>query len=645
MARNTAHKHGDPDGEQAPKLRSKPVIFVSAGVVEPLKELDEELTAHIDRGHASQEATETIGIDGIAVSPASEDPKLFFIDTTGNQSQSLREHQPCLIPSFRQRTPSSSSSSDDVVVFKGRNSVRPSLEYKSGPQSATRPVPVDLMTVQVQKAQPTMQHVPIESTGQLNNPRQHASCSPPAWQLRGHDDQADVIADYMANMAREDEEDDGESQMAMGRLMPSFGARDLGGSDCDIVLADGSQGETSEVDQTQDRKRSAACDDDDDDGGEGDAETLDDEALARLLAKQVELGLDDDDIALYSTEVTHEVKQSSGKQAVRHVKTFTDRGKKRGQIPSASAIADAFDELDLMDWDRHNPPRKPKSKRGQPDFNISDSELETALQSAWSKDRLRKKERKMEREELRAQGLLGKKADPNDMRVKYPVAMTMDQIKEEMRDFLIGTNETFVISTGNRLFSLTIAYSVLRFLGAPNTHFANAANLALVPHSRSFPPMDSDARKKIHELSLKFNIKSKSTGKGDTRRPVLHRTKHTVQYHEDYFESVFNRPGRKYFHRMDKNRPRNKGAGAGGGGGGASGRSNNGRGGIDYTAFSYKDGEVVGGSAPELGQNNKGRALLEKMGWSTGMALGATDNKGILQPVAHVVKRTKAGLG
>lgn len=150
--------------------------------------------------------------------------------------------------------------------------------------------------------------------------------------------------------------------------------------------------------------------------------------------------------------------------------------------------------------------------------------------------------------------------------------------------------------------------------------------------------MDSDARKRIHEISLKFNIKSKSTGKGDTRRPVLHRTKRTVQYREVYFEEVFNRSGRKYFHRMDKNRPQGKGTG---GPGGASGR----RGGVNHAAFSYKDGEVVGGSAPELGQNNKGRALLEKMGWSTGMALGATDNKGILQPVAHVVKRTKAGLG
>lgn len=60
---------------------------------------------------------------------------------------------------------------------------------------------------------------------------------------------------------------------------------------------------------------------------------------------------------------------------------------------------------------------------------------------------------------------------------------------------------------------------------------------------------------------------------------------------------------------------------------------------------SYMDGDVVGASAPEIGAGNKGRAMLEKMGWSTGTALGAANNKGILQPVAQVVKNSKAGLG
>lgn len=54
---------------------------------------------------------------------------------------------------------------------------------------------------------------------------------------------------------------------------------------------------------------------------------------------------------------------------------------------------------------------------------------------------------------------------------------------------------------------------------------------------------------------------------------------------------------------------------------------------------------MVGAAAPEIGVENRGRAMLEKMGWSKGTALGALNNKGMLQPVIHTVKTTKAGLG
>lgn len=142
--------------------------------------------------------------------------------------------------------------------------------------------------------------------------------------------------------------------------------------------------------------------------------------------------------------------------------------------------------------------------------------------------------------------------------------------------------------------------------------------------------MDKSARKILHDLANKFNIKSHSTGSGDQRRPTLCRTKRTFTYVEEHFELAVSRVGRKYFHRPDlKNTTSQRKAG---------GRSG-------HSAVTYREGEVVGASAPELGQDNKGRAMLEKMGWSRGMALGAMDNKGILQPVAHVVKRSKAGLG
>lgn len=140
--------------------------------------------------------------------------------------------------------------------------------------------------------------------------------------------------------------------------------------------------------------------------------------------------------------------------------------------------------------------------------------------------------------------------------------------------------------------------------------------------------MDKHLRKIIHELANKFKLKSKSIGKGDQRRPNLHRTLRTTPYNEHAFEQAVGRIRRRYFPRMDQKQSKS----------GANGQAS-------YAATSYRDGDVVGATAPELGVENRGRAMLEKMGWSRGTALGTDDNKGILQPVTQTMKRTKAGLG
>ena len=143
--------------------------------------------------------------------------------------------------------------------------------------------------------------------------------------------------------------------------------------------------------------------------------------------------------------------------------------------------------------------------------------------------------------------------------------------------------------------------------------------------------MDKTYRKVVHEIANAFNLKSKSAGKGNSRYPILYRTQRSRVYTDQAFIEVEKRVGR-FLPRSDKSKrtggPRTSRAGFGGG-----------------QAGGYRDGDVVGGSAPELGIENRGRAMLEKMGWSSGTALGAINNKGILLPVAHVVKTTKAGLG
>jgi hypothetical protein len=144
--------------------------------------------------------------------------------------------------------------------------------------------------------------------------------------------------------------------------------------------------------------------------------------------------------------------------------------------------------------------------------------------------------------------------------------------------------------------------------------------------------MDARARKIVHEIAYRFNISSKSTGSGDQRRPTLARTKSTMRFDDKLFQDVFAKYRRRFFARLD-----NRVTGAG--------KKTTTRKGGDPGAASVRNGEVVGGSAPEISLGNKGRAMLEKMGWSTGMALGAMDNKGMTQIIEHIVKRSKAGLG
>lgn len=147
--------------------------------------------------------------------------------------------------------------------------------------------------------------------------------------------------------------------------------------------------------------------------------------------------------------------------------------------------------------------------------------------------------------------------------------------------------------------------------------------------------MKKQHRRVIHELANALALKSQSRGSGNARFPVLYKTLHTPNFngkHSVKLDKILAQPrfSLQQHTRMGPSKreppPKNNRQ-----------RPN--------MAASYIDGEVVGGSAPEIGVENKGRAMLEKMGWSSGTALGALNNKGILQPVAHVVKNTRAGLG
>lgn len=134
----------------------------------------------------------------------------------------------------------------------------------------------------------------------------------------------------------------------------------------------------------------------------------------------------------------------------------------------------------------------------------------------------------------------------------------------------------------------------------------------------------------VHEIAHVFKLESRSIGKDETRFPVLFKTDEISIYDESVVDALEKRFG--FRSRKDKGHQHKEP------------RSRNPRGGGN-SRFTYQDGDIVGAAAPELGVENKGRAMLEKMGWSKGTALGALNNKGIMQPLVHVVRKSKAGLG
>ena len=443
-ARNTAeHRKG---WDALAKLRAQPVAFVSAGMVEPLKELNQLGNNPDDVVDTSLAQQQQQNLGGAAPGDGDTQPQgggqeaSFFIDISGDQNLSRRPAQPVAIPEPHS-SGDESSSSEDVVLFKGRN----------GARIDNAPPPIaDKITIQVQTVDKTVQKIPLDEPGRAKVPDTRSN-SPPSWQLRGHNDEDAIFADYVANMNGDDEPDgDAQGDIDRAHMYAAFsGNLDLGDSDGDVVIPEKSGSDASEGAEDPGGSRGPGPFE----AGESmTAEDTDmtDEALARLLARQEELGLDDDEIEmmLLAGSGFGGVPSSRNKSSYtrkENVSFNSERTAKRGghgPVPSAREVADAFDDLDLMDWGRHNLSRKPKSKRGQPTFDISDSELEETLQATWKADRLHKTEKKQQREELRAQGLLGKNVDPNDPRVKYQTGMTLDQIKEEMRTFLCGTDET-----------------------------------------------------------------------------------------------------------------------------------------------------------------------------------------------------------
>ncbi|KAL1844137.1 hypothetical protein VTJ49DRAFT_4989 [Mycothermus thermophilus] len=621
------------------KLRLKPVTFVSAGMVNPLEEVtasepprssppteqSEDAPAPAPAGDApestdtamsvietkaadepestSEEAmaaeqtettTEALGQDDFTDGPRGsiqrhvdrDQPtksselsldELFIIDNVGDESVEVPNIPPPKIPSLRPSPENSDSSDDEVIIFKGRAN-----------------------KVAAQNPAPTHSNPTVFAREDLSKPSDGGEASQDSSRSHGKavttpqpkkrsksrhrrskaaDQEADeeedaILADYIANMAENSDDD---------FIQSLIGLRDLGGDHHSVNF--GSDNEISPFNQDEVLGEDEFAESD---GSEAssDAEDMEDanmdgETITSLTIKQEALEIDENDLVAFTSSLT----KFEARKSIR-------------ERPSASNVADELDNLNLGDWDHMAAQARKRKSKQPPNFNVSDPEIEAALRRAWQNDRERKKARKLEREALRAEGLLDKNVSPDDLNVKYRSGMKLDDIKAELCSFLLGEDDRL-----------------------------------------EFPPLDKHARKILHELAGKFDLKSKSIGKGDQRRPVLHRTNRTVRFSElQRKEAVVRvdkaamRIYRKYFHRTDIKGQGNQ----------ETRIKSETR--TSYKALTPREGEIVGGSVPEIGEQNKGRAMLEKMGWTKGTALGA-DNKGILVPVVQVVKRSKAGLG
>jgi hypothetical protein len=338
-----------------------------------------------------------------------------------------------------------------------------------------------------------------------------------------------------------------------------------------------------------------------------------DEQIARALDRQERLGMGGDEVKMWNDHDLDDLDDENdftidqfmdGDEFIPFStsKHTSNRGRskrnKRGRdsFPPAEAFADALEQdpygaFDVMNWER--PSLRTKKKGRKTDFPYDmdgiDDELAQGLVNAWTKDREKKASRKREKQEEREAMLLENAEGSNP-----------DAIKLRIRHFLVSESDELELT-----------------------------------------PMDADLRAGVHRLAKSLKLTSRShgkEGKGVGRYPVLNKTSFTKQYTtEDIWEVDALMNLRKFFSKQSyKNsaRPARSGAVARGG-----------RGGGGVAAASYMNGAVVGAAAPELGAENRGRAMLEKMGWSAGMGIGAAGNKGSIDNIKHVVKTNKAGLG
>lgn len=688
---------------ESPPPATSPEVDVESGIVEDtVMETETKVTSGLDEQMEILEEQERIvqRTEAITV-PGPTDALPFIVDTVGDRS--LAPPATAIAPLIRSHSPTPSDSSEEVILFRGRHdvvTVRDETEAPTHQPSFTptnkshvadalldalddaSAAPRENASSQVaasaegtwasqapkwreeepkqwihangEKSKTQRSYPPVQETGSRKSKSARKRNNR---QMRLQEDlEEELLQDYIENMDQE--------EMEAMRVMAENGGDSWDSTDEEIDDKEDEEDDeevdfiinASDLDSSYDEDEDEDMDEEDETGDDSDLESdieaaeremwedeedlrqrrqdaMTDEEIARILAKQESYGMGSDELLLFDGGFAEGdefgdldaarvglpafiTRAAKGKNKRGTPKGGRRGGRKSDHYPDASLMADVLEQdpyggFDIMDMDR--PSLRPK-KKGRKSAGalpeelagLSDEELIAEITNSWAADRDKKKAKKAEREELRALGLLGggkKKGNKfkPDLSTRYMEGMTMEQIKIELRDFLEEDD-----------FS-----------------------------SKHFPPMLATDRKILHQIAAHFNLKSKSVGSGKNRAPVLIKTSRTIEWSDEHFAPVHDMIRKGFFKnsQMRGKAPR--------GGRNAQIASENRRkrkGGGMGDAVSYRNGEVVGASAPEIGESNFGRRLMEKMGWEKGMSLGK-HGAGLLVPVAAVIKSGKAGLG
>lgn len=471
------------------KLRLKPVKFVSAGFIEPLKDgllpkdssglsLDRKssVDAIENAGGSSQllgaanpgDGTKDIaarpvedkaidgvgqikteiatvpadGLDRPSIGEGDKVEELFFFDLAEDEPTINLSITPPKIASPMSSC-AESDSSEDIIVFKGRTaqSRKPILKNEDppgvtpGPPEEHNNRDSEAMLNRYEKGNSRNTRSPTQVSRERPEPRRKRF--PTRREMKYAEEDA-ILEDYIANITANSDDD-----LFANQFQTLSSHRDLGGDDDDINF--GTTDEKSPKDDNPLDEEELARSDSNDTGTIDSVESNDDqdmdanirhETLGSPFAEQGELGTGSEDLLLLENFFASTVTRKSKKAVIRAASSRAQR-----EPPSATQVADAFDCLDLADWDHLCGQTRKRRSKQPPNFNVSDPDIEAVLKAAWQQDRERKKTRKQERETLRSQGLLGKEANPDDLRVKYPSGMKLDDIKLELTAFLVGTAE------------------------------------------------------------------------------------------------------------------------------------------------------------------------------------------------------------